>query len=144
MPTKRWGSVVSFIIWLSGWGLIWIHGAFFLPMFAMTMAVVAVAGISRLKADDGEELVFIKWPLFRWEVRHNRRARLRRRIERLRQTRQVCEELIKEEDETRIPILEAERDAAGREIKRLNDDIRLMEAMWVKEDRERTYRKLTA
>ena len=143
MLTRRWGTLVVVIAWVSSWGLLFVHGSFvYLPIGLASVVLV----LGPVVIENYERAFdFVLFPLTRRHVRHNTRARLERRVQCLAEDKKVCRELIEtatEEEATRIPVLEAERDAAEREIARLKDDIRRLEAGWKREDRERKYKEL--
>jgi hypothetical protein len=120
----RVGTVLIVFVLCGMWGLLWINGSF------------------------GYKHSLVWLPVKRREARHNSRAHLLRRKERLRRKADNCTQLIRDSTEEyerlRLPVLGAERDAAEREIQRLEEDIERMENAWKIEDRERDYRKLTA
>lgn len=150
MLTSRAGTVVVVVGWLSSWGLVWVHGAFLILIWAalgaMIIGILASGGCPCKNCRSGiSYTTFIPFPIKKKSERHNERARLYRRIAALDEGKRACQELIEtatEEEATRIPVLEAERDAAEREIERLQEDIRRLEAGWEREDRERKYKEL--
>ena len=145
----RAGSVVLVFAWLGTWGLSHLHGLFIFLVFATGFVLVAGAWGTRDMAfgrrPDLEVPILLPWG--RETLRHNARARLLRQLGALKEKQQGCERLMNEipKDElTRVPVLEAERDAAARELVRVNDDLARLKKTWQREDREREYRKLTA
>jgi hypothetical protein len=145
----RVGTVLIVFVLCGMWGLLWINGSFAILVGGLWF----VALLGSISSRDGalnfgykHSLVWL--PVKRREARHNSRAHLLRRKERLRRKADNCTQLIRDSTEEyerlRLPVLGAERDAAEREIQRLEEDIERMENAWKIEDRERDYRKLTA
>ena len=150
MLTRRWGTLVVVVAWVASWGLLFVHGAFALipsVLFACWFIFLPWV-IGRFPGDSRNAVppcTTIFLPVSMESERHNARARLRQRIATLAEGKRACQELIDtatEEEATRIPVLEAERDAAEREITRLWQDIHRLEAGWKREDRERKYKEL--
>jgi hypothetical protein len=109
------------------------------------LLVVHLRSLRYLDWDEMKErMVFL--PVTEREVRHNERAKLIRKRERLEARFRVSQDLIDvlgEDEKWRRATVEAERDAARREIIRVEEDIKRLQAGWRREDRERDYRNLT-
>jgi hypothetical protein len=145
----RIGTVVVVAVWLGQWGTLYIHGAFIFLTTLVSIVIITGLIVSRDEAFNfgGAEKSRVWMPWTRRELRHNARARLLREIATLKEKQTGCEALIRGfrgDEATRIPVLEAERDAAARELVRLNDDLARLKMTWLREDREREYRRLTA
>jgi predicted nuclease with TOPRIM domain len=159
MLTTRWGTLVLATGWLGSWGLVFVHGAFSVLATVVTLAAAMTMFVTRDRAYvdpfsidplTWTKTALIWFPVISVDTRHNTRARLLRRAESLNDKQRECRELIDSfatseahNESLRVPVLQAEHDAAEREEQRLYDDIRRLEVRWESEDRERRYNELT-
>ncbi len=150
MLTKRRGTVVFWCVYVVGWPVL---GVVTFPQVSLYFfpALFLIGTFLCINREYSERIstCYRYLPHGRDSARHNDRVRLLRRIERLRCKISSCHELIEHTPEdtpevSHVPVLLAERDAADREIERLEEDVEMMRVGWELEDRERQYRKLTS
>lgn len=156
MLTTRRGTAVVVGLWLMSWVPVYLTIWFaVLPIVAGTvlMALIVADRITMVEARCGVRRSGVRYsytencylfPFSKSAERHNQRARMLIKADRLLNKKDRCESLINElSDPMKIAVLEGERDAADREAERIREDVKRLEAFWKEEDRQKRYDELT-
>lgn len=149
MFTRR-GTVIHALTLLAvSIGLLAYAGVYTIPFTVVYIILTAMNMCTTReylgKTDIRYRRALVYLPVLWNEDLHNERARLYRRVQRLDDFIDECNDLIDDlpEDNRRVVILQAEAKTAVLERERLRSDVLCLERIWREEGAERRYRSIT-